>query len=270
PDKQREDEIRIYDHLVVDEAQDFGAVELMALFSSVRSRTGVTIVGDLNQKIVPDADFIGWDALAAQLGVGGADVTRLEVVHRSTGAIMRVADCVIDEQTTERTSGAIPTLTLANTPSEMLERTAELVRAAHAENRQSHICVVCSTKSGAESVQRELSEWLADLGAPVRLGHNKLFVFTPGVTVSNTRQVKGLEFDTVIVFDPSPKEYPADADGKRRLYMVVTRAKERLHFIGQQRVSPLLERALSQGLVEVARQPTVPPVEMTAEDDEPF
>ena len=82
--------------------------------------------------------------------------------------------------------------------------------------------------------------------------------------------MKGLEFDTVIVFDPSPRDYPADTDGKRALYMVLTRTKERLHFVAQQSVSPLLEWALAQGLIEVARQPTVPPVQLTAEDEEPF
>lgn len=270
PDKQREDEIRIYDHLVIDEAQDFGAVELTALLASVRTRTGVTIVGDLNQKIVPDADFIGWDELAKQLGVDGVSVTRLEVVHRSTGAIMRVADSVLDEASSGAVSGPLPSLTYSNTPAGMVEQIAELLRATYAADRTGHICVVCKSKADAEELHRELSEWLADLGAPIRLGHNKQFVFAPGITVSNSRQVKGLEFDTVVVVDPSPRNYPTNTDGKRALYMVITRAKERLHFVAQQKVSPLLEPAVSNGFIEVSRNPTVPPVELTAEDAEPF
>jgi superfamily I DNA/RNA helicase len=82
--------------------------------------------------------------------------------------------------------------------------------------------------------------------------------------------VKGLEFDTVIVFDPSPRDYPADLDGQRALYMVLTRAKERLHFVAQRSVSPLLENAIAQGHIEVSRKPTVPPVELTEEDEVPF
>jgi DNA helicase-2/ATP-dependent DNA helicase PcrA len=270
PDKLREEEVRVYDHLVIDEAQDFGAVELTALLASVRARTGVTIVGDVNQKIVPDADFIGWDALAAQLGVDGAAVTHLEVVHRSTGAIMRVADSVIDEHNSGAVTGPLPTLMYANTPAGMVEQTAELVRAAHSELPTGHICVVCKAKSAAESVQRLLADALADLGAPVRLGHNKGFVFAAGVTVTNARQVKGLEFDTVIVFDPSERDYPVSADGKRALYMVLTRAKERLQFVASQSLSPLLDAAISQGFIEVRRQPSVPPVEFAPEDDDPF
>ncbi|PKN39953.1 MAG: hypothetical protein CVU63_13385, partial [Deltaproteobacteria bacterium HGW-Deltaproteobacteria-20] len=63
------DPVELYDHLVIDEAQDFGAVELKVLLATAKSRTGVTIAGDINQKIVPEADFIGWDAIAAELGI---------------------------------------------------------------------------------------------------------------------------------------------------------------------------------------------------------
>lgn len=270
PDKQRQDDVRVYDHLVIDEAQDFGAVELTVLLSSVRTRTGVTIVGDMNQKIVPDADFIGWDELARQLGVDGVSVTRLEVVHRSTGAIMRVADSVIDERAAGVAPGPLPTLTYAATPGAMVEQTVELLRAAHAIDANGHICVVCKGKAEAEALFRALCEWNAELGVPVRLGHNKQFEFTPGITVSNARQVKGLEFDTVIVFDPSPKNYPASTDGRRALYMVITRAKERLYFVAQQKVSSLLDAAIERDFVVINKKPTVPPVQLTADDDQPF
>lgn len=270
PDKVREDDVRVYDHLVVDEAQDFGAVELTALLASVRSRTGVTIVGDLNQKILPDVDFIGWDKLAAELGVDGARVTRLEVVHRSTGAIMRVADSILDEQSGDGRVGALPSLSLAPTPDAMVEETATLARAAYELDRAAHVCVVCKAKGDAERLQAALTAILDDVTPPVRQGHNKRFEFSPGITVSNAQQVKGLEFDTVIVFDPSPASYPATTNGRRALYMVVTRAKERLHFVGHAATTPLLDSALKQGWIEIARKPSVPPVSFTEEDENPF
>lgn len=270
PDKVREDDVRIYDHLVVDEAQDFGAVELTALLASVRSRTGVTIVGDLNQKILPDVDFIGWDKLAEELGVGGARVTRLEVVHRSTGAIMRVADSILDEASGDGSVGAVPSFSFASTPDAMVEETAALARAAYELDRAAHVCVVCKAKSDVERLHAALSASLHDVTPAVRIGHNKRFEFSPGITVSNAQQVKGLEFDTVIVFDPSPTSYPATTNGRRALYMVVTRAKERLHFVGHEAASPLLDSALKRGWIELARRPSIPPVAFTEEDEDPF
>ena len=270
PDKEQDEEIRIYDHLVIDEAQDFGAVELTALLASVRLQTGVTIVGDLNQKILPDVDFIGWNELAAKLGVNGAQVTRLEVVHRSTGAIMRIADSVLGEEPTGPSTGATPTLTLAASPEAMIEEVAGIAKAARELDRAAHVCVVCRTKTEAERVHAALTAMLPGLDTPVRLGHSKQFEFTPGITVTNAQQVKGLEFDVVIVFDPSPERYPASLDSRRALYMVLTRAKERLHFVGHGEVSPLLHTALERGWFEVRQRPSVAPVTFTEEDEDPF
>lgn len=270
PDKQREEDVRVYDHLVIDEAQDFGALELTVLLASVRSRTGVTIVGDLNQKILPDADFIGWDALAAELGVSGAEVTRLEVVHRSTGAIMRVADSILGENCEGDRGGAKPTMVLVRSAESMLMRTAELVRAARSEAPGGHVCVVCKSTTDAANLHKELASALGALDEPIRLGHNKGFEFSPGVTVSSSRQVKGLEFDTVIVFDPSEHDYPANVDGQRALYMVVTRAKDRLHFVSSGDTTSLLTSAIASGLIEIAQRLTVPPAQFTEEDEQPF
>jgi DNA helicase II / ATP-dependent DNA helicase PcrA len=270
PDKDRDEEIRLYEHLVIDEAQDFGAVELTALLASVRSQTGVTIVGDLNQKILPDVDFIGWDELARKLGVSGAQVTRLEVVHRSTGAIMRVADSVLGDPASGPITGAAPTLTLAAALDAMIDEAAAIAKAARELDRSAHVCVVCRSKTDAERVHVALATALSDLGTPVRLGHSKQFEFTPGITVTNAQQVKGLEFDVVIVFDPSPERYPVTKDARRALYMVLTRAKERLHFVGHGEVSPLLQPALEHGWLEVRRKPSIPPVTFTEEDDDPF
>ena len=109
-----------------------------------------------------------------------------------------------------------------------------------------------------------------DLPTPVRLGHNKDFSFGAGVTVTNLRQVKGLEFDVVIALDPVDAHYPPTEQGKRWLYTVVTRAKDALHFVGSQGPGALLKAAVDQGLVELSDQTDVAPVAFGPEDDEPF
>jgi DsbC/DsbD-like thiol-disulfide interchange protein len=87
--------------------------------------------------------------------------------------------------------------------------------------------------------------------------------------VTSAQRVEGLELD-VVVIDPSPDRYPATTDARRATYMVLTRAKERLHFVGHGEVSPLLHTALERGWVEVWRRPGVPPVMFTEEDEDPF
>lgn len=272
PDKDQEDEASLFDHLVVDEAQDFGAVELTALLASVRSRTGVTIVGDVNQKIVPEADFIGWDALAAELGITGAAVARLEVAHRSTGPILALAESLTPSADGTAAvwgrPGSLPTLTLVDDEASLLTELASSCRAELADEPSAHVCVVCRGAKRAASLAQQLAAALP--GLPVRLGHNKTFAFEPGVTVTNHRQVKGLEFDTVLLADPNVDGFPATEQARRDLYTIITRAKDRLHLVCTGAPSGLLDRARQDGLLEVIDRTQVEPVTFTEDEGEPF
>ncbi|MCH8157781.1 MAG: UvrD-helicase domain-containing protein, partial [Nitrospinae bacterium] len=49
------------DHLVIDEAQDFGPVEFAIMVDAVQDKRHLTIVGDVSQKILFSRKFIGWD-----------------------------------------------------------------------------------------------------------------------------------------------------------------------------------------------------------------
>lgn len=270
PDKDQDDEVTIFDHLVVDEAQDFGAVEMTVLLSSVRSRTGVTIVGDMNQKIIPQADFIGWDALAGELGVDGASVTKLEVAHRSTLPIMRLADSIVGDDSSSGRPGATPSLTLVDSAEAKHAAIVEAIRGRVADSHSAHICVICDRPRTARELHAELEKSLEDLDTPIRYGHRNSFEFAPGVTITNMHQIKGLEFDAVIVVDPNTGRYPDNDQGRRYLYTVATRAKEWLDFICEGEPSPLLMRAVDAGLVDTVGHAAVAPVEFTDEDDEPF
>jgi DNA helicase-2/ATP-dependent DNA helicase PcrA len=269
PNKLRDDDVRVYDHLVVDEAQDFGAVELAVLFGAVKARTGVTIVGDLNQKILPEVDFIGWDALAKELGIGGATVARLEVAHRSTRQIMAIADGIVGDKPSGGREGALPTLRLVESEKHKLAAAADIARAALLDNPNAHVCVVCPSKADVPSVVDQLRASI-DRSVAVREGRNRDFEFAPGVTVTNYRQVKGLEFDVVIALDPMAKAYAATTQGRRNLYMVVTRAKDALHFVLAGEPTALLRDAIDGGLVEVRDESGVPEVQLTEDDAQPF
>lgn len=270
PDGDAEDGIEIFDHLVVDETQDFGAVELTVLLDSVRTRRGVTIVGDLNQKIVPDADFMGWDRLAAELGLAGAEVAQLEVGHRSTRAIMEVADSVLGEETTGGCDGPKPTLTIVETEGEVLQHVAQRVRELAAADPRAHICVVPYWARSARGLHGKLAAALADVDTDVRHGHNKDFHFGAGVTVTNLRQVKGLEFDAVVVVNPTEQFYPDDDDGRRQLYTLLTRAKDDLHLVCRGEPTPLLADARVRELFAEAGTQDLPLLEFDDDEDEPL
>jgi DNA helicase-2/ATP-dependent DNA helicase PcrA len=286
PSSAEAETAEIYDHLVIDEVQDFGAVELTVLLAAVRTRTGVTIAGDLNQKIIPEADFIGWDALARELGIEGARVSRLAVAHRATAQIMALADSVLgdgrddqsafeSEQAARASSprdvlrpGPVPSLTIVEAPNAQLERAAEHARSALRDRPNAHVVVVCRHARDVRPTHGYLAERLA--GSTVRIGHNESFVFDAGVTVTNLRQVKGLEFDAVVVLDVTEPSYPASDQGRRHLYTVLTRAKDRVDLVCVGEPSSLLAPGRAQGLVEVTDLVTVEPVKFTLDEEEPI
>ncbi len=265
PDSSDDEKVHTFDHLVVDEAQDFGAVELAVLFGAVRARTGVTIVGDLNQKIVPDADFLGWDGIARALGLTGAQVCALEVGHRSTGPIVALADALVGEAPSEGRPGALPRY-VAVAPERVAEAVADEVLATLADDPAAHVAVVLPRREEVGPLMAALSGLLGGLCA-VREGYNKEFVFAPGVTVTNRRQVKGLEFDSIVLVEPSASHYPDTLEGRRNLYTTVTRARDRLAFVGSQPLSPLLAPLLAAGLIEAVGVDLVPPAEIDALDE---
>jgi len=269
PDITRDDEVDVYDHLMIDEAQDFGAVELQVLLSIVRSRTGVTVVGDINQKIVPSADFIGWDALARELGISGAAVARLEVAHRSTAPIMALANTLTGDHATGGRPGITPRLHRADSEAAAHETLAwEVVRLA-AEHEHGHVAVVTSTRTAATELTATLTRELAGSGITIRQGHNQRFAFEPGVTVTNAAQIKGLEFDAVLVVQPDESAYPCRGDdGRRRLYTVLTRAKTELVLVVIGQPTALLDPAIASGVLDVEDHLDAPPFQL--DDDTPF
>ncbi|MEI8254388.1 MAG: ATP-binding domain-containing protein, partial [Deltaproteobacteria bacterium] len=259
----------LFDHLVIDEAQDFGAVELRVLLASVRARTGVAIVGDENQKIVPHADFIGWDALARELGIEDVKQAKLRVPHRATGPIMALAGRLADEPAALGRPGPVPLYHRAADSAALEEWLAEQLVEMAAEQPGAHLCVVTRHRQGTEMLTAHLRERLAGL-VDVRHAHNDSWRFAPGVTVTNANQIKGLEFDAVFVVEPTAANYPPEEAMRRLLYTVLTRARDRLLLVGTDEPSPMLVSALEAGQLEWSGPPRIVPVKFEEAEEMPF
>src|SRR5262249_38313621 len=85
------------------------------------------------------------------------------------------------------------------------------------------VAVVCRVPSTARRLQVALRQ--RNLGRLVLDGE---FLFRSGVNVTELDQVKGLEFDFVIVPDASPATYPDTPEARHGLYVAVTRTRHQL------------------------------------------
>ncbi|MFT6234320.1 MAG: DNA helicase-2/ATP-dependent DNA helicase PcrA, partial [Myxococcota bacterium] len=62
----------------------------------------------------------------------------------------------------------------------------------------------------------------------LRQVHNQDFEFAPGVEVTEVAQVKGLEFDYVVLVEVSANAYPDTPEARRVLHVGATRAVHQL------------------------------------------
>jgi DNA helicase II / ATP-dependent DNA helicase PcrA len=100
--------------------------------------------------------------------------------------------------------------------------------------------IVCRYPETARRLHAQLVR-----AVPVRLVLDGGFSFTPGIDVTCVREVKGLEFDVVIVPDADAANYPDTPAARRALYVALTRPLHRLWLAGTGRVSPLLPAGLT-------------------------
>jgi len=215
------------DHLVVDEAQDFGPVEFAIMTSAVGDKRQMTIVGDVAQKILQARKFIGWNKVVENLGMEEDSIIRLEVSFRCTVPIMTLAHKVAgDPKQVEGRAGPDPEWYKADDRESMLEHLVEWCNRQVKMDPYKLIAIICRYPKQAMELKEELEEYLS---GEVRLGHRNQFSFDPGIMVTNIHQVKGLEFDSVAMVEPDEDNYPIKREESRNmLYVGITRTQDDL------------------------------------------
>ena len=66
------------------------------------------------------------------------------------------------------------------------------------------------------------------------------FAFKPGVDVTEIRQVKGLEYDYVVLADVNESTFPDDDESRHLLHIGATRAAHQLWVVSTSHPSPLI------------------------------
>jgi DNA helicase-2/ATP-dependent DNA helicase PcrA len=74
----------------------------------------------------------------------------------------------------------------------------------------------------------------------------------PGIDVTDVRQIKGLEFDYVVVLDPTRQNYPASIEARHLLHIGATRSAFQLWLVCSGEASQLLPTSLVEtGQLEI-------------------
>lgn len=216
-------------HVVIDEAQDFGMMAYCVLKFCIRGCT-YTVMGDVSQNIRFGCGLNDWEELQELLlsEDEAAGFCVLKKSYRNTVEISEFASrilrhgryAVYPAEPIIRHGEAVTVDRVRE--EEMAERAAGLCRDWQAKGHGT-IAVICRDQAGADRAAERLGALIGVMESdPEKMD------FGNGIMVLPVELTKGLEFDAVLIWDPTREAYPADDGHAKLLYVAATRALHEL------------------------------------------
>ena len=237
-----------YEHLMIDEVQDFSPLELAVLLDATSAQRSVTLAGDTAQAIAPEHGFSSWTEMLDFLDIAHERVEPLRVSYRSTREIVDCAEHVLgplmgDVRPVAPRAGA----PVESFPFAAAGECAEFLSHALKELVRNEPDASVALLARHPEQARATYEALAHAEVPtLRLVADQDFSFSAGIDVTDVRQSKGLEFDIVILLEVNDASYPETDDARRLLHVAMTRAAHQLWITYVGPPSPLLPPSLRE------------------------
>ena len=208
-------------HLLVDEAQDYSETEL-ALLHAYFPNARVTLLGDPMQRTCPGMGACAPENWGECFDVKDAPLFKLTRCYRSTLPITRLCNALLpgseDRLNPFAREGETPLV--AQYSEQLLKDTLKRMRDAG----YASIAVITRSQSQADSLSAKLENVYRLDGGEADLNYES----TDNV-VGCYHQVKGMEFDAVIVVWP---DVELDDGERRRLYTACSRALHSVALLG--------------------------------------
>ena len=235
-----------YEHVLVDEAQDLSPVELAVVVETASRHQSITLAGDVAQRLMMDNGFTGWKDVLGRLGLDHVEVEPLRITYRSTAQIIEFARDVLgplrNEEENEAPRQGVPVEHFEfGHGGEAVAFLGEALRELMAAEPRCSVAVIARYPEQADLYYQGLVN--AEVPFIRRIARQD-FPFKPGIDVTDVRQVKGLEFDYVVLLEVSAASSPEDDEARHLLHIAATRAAHPLWVASTGQPSPLLPDAL--------------------------
>lgn len=235
------DPIREAHHIVIDEAQDFGMMVYRVLHFCI-PRCTYTIMGDVSQNIHFGFGLSDWEELRQMLLTDALDSFRvLSKSYRNTVEISEFAQGILAKGSFR--GYAIEPIIRHGSPvvikkcaqeREMLSE-AEQILTGWREKGYDTIAVICRNEAEAAQAAKKLAARIPIEGSDLETAE-----FKSGIMVFPVNYTKGLEFDAVLLYNPTETDYPLDDGHAKLLYVAATRALHELTILHTGELSSLL------------------------------
>ena len=251
---RRDDHPRRYQHIIIDEGQDFSPEMIRSLASAIPENGSLTFFGDVAQQIY--GQRTSWRSA----GLSVRQAWKFQENYRNTKQIARLGlaisempyfkgDADIVEPTSPPADGPLPTLVECENREKQVNVAVSVAKdsgttksvAVLFKNRQQERLISTKLPGSAKRLHRDMGSWSDG----------------PGIYYGTYHSAKGLEFDLVILpflekdnlpdseFILSHGEEDALTYYGRLIYVAVTRAKGELLLLYTDTVTPLLPRESS-------------------------
>jgi DNA helicase-2/ATP-dependent DNA helicase PcrA len=235
----------LYEHVFVDEVQDCAAIDLAVLVECtdvVGGERSMTLAGDIAQRLTLDVGLGEFAPALEGLGLPHVEVEPLQIGYRSTRQVLELAREVLGPL-----APAIPPV--ATRDGAPVERHHFHDAGAAAAFLAASLRDLAMREPLASVALIARNPWQADVYLEVlsraeipnlRRVRDQDFPFRAGVDLTDVRQVKGLEWDYVILLDVNLQSYPAEDESRHLLHIAATRAAHQLWLIASGEPSPLV------------------------------
>lgn len=247
--------VPMFHHVLIDEAQDFGTVELKLIRRmTYKGSNDLFFSGDITQTILPkhqNFDMADVDIKKRKLKITKNYRNSKEILKAAYDILINAIDqCdyivsndsleILDPKFANRHSSH-PLLLKANSFEDEISFAIEHAK-SFSDNRK--VCICFAGYNLSELVKFSQKYQFSILDGTKHLSDSKIFI-------SDLEQMKGFEFDCVIILNCNkeiiPNLYLPEAESFRdicRLYVAMTRAKNELILSYSNEYSPIFERSI--------------------------
>jgi DNA helicase-2/ATP-dependent DNA helicase PcrA len=234
---------RRYDVIALDEAQELAALELALIRRSLAPNGTLVVAGDVDQQTDATTAFGGWGAAMRELGCSDHAVVELDVGYRCPAGIAQLARKVRASAPRANAPpprdasrpGVEPALLRFASERALTDWFGRAIASLQRRDPGASVAVVCRLPSTAQRVAAALRP-----AVPARLVFDGRFSSRGPAQVTVVEEVKGLEFDFVLLPDATEAAYPDSPAARRALYVALTRARHQVLFAAASTPTPLL------------------------------
>lgn len=228
-------------YVLIDEAQDYTIMQYRIL-AHLFKRANITILGDINQSIMPFASHKNYESIINILKQDRPgikyDMNYLTKTYRSTYEINMFCKHIIgDTNMYNQVDRHGDEVSIIKDNDEM-KKTKVLKDALELKKFYNTIAIITKTQEEANKLKECLEGNKKASSFKLITGKEKLFT-ADKIFIIPSYLAKGLEFDAVLVYNASDKVYPDEF--KNLLYVVCTRALHKLNIYYSGKLSPLIK-----------------------------